>query len=155
MEEMALQQVTLKKILASSSVAVPDLVTDLKGAVYLMGGPVSFGPTQRTKIGYTRSPLDRLKQLSERYGGDMWIYCLIWTDDTRYLEARFHDLFADKHIDAEDGAEWFDLTNEDIEWCSSFQAVNTELVRWFIEEPEQIAEEAEPHPSEQYGRVDF
>jgi len=155
MEESALHQVTLRKILACSSVPLHYLATDLVGAVYLMGGPLTFGETQRTKIGYTRSPLNRIKQLSKRYGGDMWLYCLIWTDDTRYLEARFHDLFSEKHIKAKDGAEWFDLSDEDIDWCSGFQAINTEYIRWYIEEPEQIADTREPHPSERYGRLDF
>jgi len=154
-EEMALQQVTLRKILAASSLPMFELVTDLKGAVYLMGGPLLLSKRRRTKIGFTRSPMNRLKQLSKEYGGDMWIYCLIWTDDTPYLEARFHDLFADKHIDADDGTEWFDLTDEDIEWCSGFQAINTQLVRWYIEEPEQLSGVPEPNPSAQYGRAEF
>ena len=141
MEEMALRGVTLKDILEQSTCKMCELGTDLRGVVYLAQGPVFSPYGDAVKIGFTRSIIDRIPGLSIRYEGDICMEHVIWTDDPRYLEARFHDLFNERHADTPTGREWFTLSDKQREWFAQFEAINCHLIRWYIEEPEALYEE--------------
>jgi len=135
-EEMVLGMVTLRDMIEVSACRIWELGTDLQGVVYLAQSPVALRRPTVLKIGFTRSPIQRISQLCERFGGDVCLEHVIWTDDPSYLERRLHDVFHAQWTEMPKGAEWFTLTDVDREWFAQFEAINTWILKDCIDEPE-------------------
>jgi len=154
MEEQVLATVTLKDILEESAVSICHLCPP-KGVVYIVSGCCPYDNPYRGihKIGHTRSLVDRVPQLQARFGCTMFITHVIWTDEPSYLEARLHDLFSDRRTDALDGTEWFDLSHEDINWLQTFEAIAAFEVRYYINEPDEVAINMHDGSPRHYNRI--
>lgn len=80
------------------------------GFVYLLQSP-----TSAYKIGRTKDPQSRMKTFGIQLPFEVEYACLIETPDMYDLESRLHSRFAKKRINGE----WFNLTNDDVEYIKS------------------------------------
>lgn len=78
----------------------------LKGFVYL----IRYGNSNFYKIGMSKKPLERIKQLQSAIPEVLTLLHTIETSDMTSLEAYFHEAFSGNRV----RSEWFEMTNSDI-----------------------------------------
>ena len=78
----------------------------LKGFVYL----IRYGNSNFYKIGMSKKPLERIKQLQSAIPEVLTLLHTIETPDMTSLEAYFHEAFSGNRV----RSEWFEMTNSDI-----------------------------------------
>ena len=88
----------------------------LEGYVYVMQHTSGL-----VKIGYSKDPDKRLKQVTRDEGNDMIeLLCVIKSDHMTSLEYELHQRFRSKRI----RGEWFDLPSKDIEYIKGLTNAN-------------------------------
>jgi hypothetical protein len=78
----------------------------LKGFVYL----IRYGNSNFYKIGMSKKPLERIKQIQSAIPEVLTLLRSIETLDMTALEAYFHEMFSRNRV----RSEWFEMTNSDI-----------------------------------------
>ena len=76
------------------------------GFVYVLEGEGYY------KIGYSKRPPQRKKEISPKMPFELNLLCAIETDDALALESELHTTFEDKHL----RGEWFALTTDDLDY---------------------------------------
>jgi len=102
-------------------------MTEINGCVYLLKG---YGRYQGLhKIGFSTNPVSRLASLKTSFGHRTRLVHIIWSEDPHFLESQFHKLFSIKQHIIGSSREWFNLSQQDIDWFCSFDAIWTELMK--------------------------
>lgn len=88
----------------------------LKGFVYL----IKYADSNLYKIGLSKNPSERLKQLQSAISEKLTLLHTIKTSDMMELESYFHQMFAASRA----RSEWFELSNDDVSVFMNYSELN-------------------------------